>query len=85
MFGHGNQDSAVRPRSAIEIVSTQRTTPQVHQVPHAKVFGDFPRFDAAGRKVTTQQTLAAELAHPVLRALGAKTQPLDDPGQFRRD
>ena len=63
----------------------QRTTPQVDQVPHAKVFADFPQFDAAGWKDMTQQTLAAGLVDPVLPALGAKTQSLEDPGRFRRD
>jgi hypothetical protein len=37
---------------------------------HTQVFGDFSQFDAAGRKDTVQQTLAAELAHRVAPALG---------------
>jgi hypothetical protein len=67
------------------IVSSDWTTRQVDQVPHADQVGDFPKFRAAGREETAHQTIAAELFHPVLPALGAQTQPLEDPGQLLRD
>ena len=67
------------------IVSSDRTTRQVDQVPHADPVGDFPQFRAAGREEAAHQTIAAELFHPVLPALRAKTQPLEDPGQLLRD
>jgi hypothetical protein len=67
------------------MVSTQRTTGQIDQMPHTKVFGDFPQFDAAGRKDTAQQALAAELGHPVTPGLGSNAQPLEDSSQLRRD
>ena len=62
----GDRATADRPNSKSRIVSTQRTTPQVDQVPYTKVFGDFPQLDAAGSKDTAQQPLAAELIHRVL-------------------
>jgi hypothetical protein len=67
------------------IVSSDRTTRQVDQVPHADPVGDFPQFRAAGREEAAHQTIAAELFHPVPPALGAQTQPLEDPGQLLRD
>src|SRR5271156_4274419 len=61
------------------IVSSDRTTRQVDHVPHADPVGDFPQLRAAGREEAAHQAIAAELFHPVLPALGAKTQPLEDP------
>jgi hypothetical protein len=49
------------------------------------LFGDCPQFDAAGRKDAAQQTLAPDIAHRVAPGLGSNAQPLEDPGQFRRD
>jgi hypothetical protein len=54
-------------------------------VPHTEVFGDFSQLRAPGREETAQQPLAAEPFHPVLPALLAKAQPLEDSGQVRRD
>ena len=34
-------------------------------------------------KNAAQQTLAPEIAHRVAPALGSKTQPLEDPSQFK--
>ena len=65
--------------------SSDWTTRQVDQVPHADPVGDFPQFRAAGRVEAAHQTIAAELFPPVLPALGAQTQPLEDPGQLLRD
>jgi hypothetical protein len=67
------------------IVSSDWTTRQVDQVPHADPVGDFPQFRAAGREAAAHQTIAAELFHPVLPALGAKSQPFEDPGHLLRD
>ena len=83
--GPGERATADRPVSRSGIVSTQRTTDQVDQMPHTKLFGDFPQLDPAGRKDAAQQTLAPEIAHRVAPALGSNAQPLEDPGQFRRD
>jgi hypothetical protein len=55
------------------IVSSDWTTRQVDQVPHAGPVGDFPQFRAAGREEAVHQTIAAELFHPMLPALGEKT------------
>ncbi len=66
-------------------MSSNWTTGQVHQVPHTEAFTDFPQLRAGGRKETAQQPISAELLQPVLPALGAKIQPLEDPGQLRRD
>jgi hypothetical protein len=67
------------------IVSSDRTTRQVDQVPHADPVGDFPQFLAAGREEAAHYTIAAELFRPVLPAPGAQTQPLEDTGQILRD
>ena len=63
--------STIHDRVIGLIVSSDRTTRQVDQVPHADAFGDFPQFRAAGREEAAHQTIAAELFHPVLPALGA--------------
>jgi hypothetical protein len=67
------------------IVSSRWATRQVDQVPHADAFGDFPQLRAAGREEVAQQTIAAELFHPVLPALSATPQTLEDPDQLLRD
>jgi hypothetical protein len=85
VLNRGDRVATLRCNPRFMIVSSDRTTRQVDQVPHADPVGDFPQFRAAGREDAAHQTIAAELFHPVLPALGAKTQPLEDPGQLLRD
>ena len=85
MLNQGDRVATFRCNPRFRIVSSDRTTRQVDQVPHADPVGDFLQFRAAGREEAAHQTIAAELFHPVLPALGAKTQPLKDPGQLLRD
>jgi hypothetical protein len=85
MSAQGDQLLRGGCESEIMDASSSRTTRQVDQVPHADPVGDFPQFRAAGREEAAHQTIAAELFHPVLPALGAKTQPVEDPGQLFRD
>jgi hypothetical protein len=42
-------------------------------------------FARLAAKKRPAKTIAAELFHPVLPALGAQTQPLEDPDQLCRD
>jgi hypothetical protein len=81
----GDPVATVRCSPRFRIVSSDRATRQVDQVPHVDPVGDFPQFRAAGREEAAHQTIAAEPFHPVLPALGAQTQPLEDPGQLFRD
>ena len=81
----GDRVATFRCNPRFRIVSSDRTTRQVDQVPRADPVGDFPQFRAAGREEAVHHTIAAELFHPVLPPLGAQTQPLEDPGQLRRD
>ncbi len=85
VLSRGHQVATFRCNPRFMIVSSDRTTRQVDQVPHADPVGDFPQFRAAGREEAAHQTIAAELFHPVLPPLGAKTQPLEDPGKLLRD
>ena len=76
-----------RPRglATSRIASSRWTTRQVDHALQAEPFGDFPKLRARGREETTQQPSVAELLDPFLPVLGTATQPLEDPGQFRRD
>jgi hypothetical protein len=77
--------ATVRCGPRVTIVSSNRTTPQVDQVPHTEPVADFLQLRAARCKETAQQPIPAELLDPVLPALGAPIQPLKDSGQLRRD
>ena len=85
VLNRGHRVATFRSNPRFVIVSSDWTTRQVDQVPHADPVGDFPQFRAAGREEAAHHTIAAELFYPVLPALGAKTQPLEDPGQLLRD
>jgi hypothetical protein len=85
VLNRGDRVATIRCNPRLMIVSSDRTTRQVDQVPHADPVGDFLQFRAAGREEAAHQTIAAELCHPVLPALGAQTQPLEDRGQLCRD
>jgi hypothetical protein len=72
-------------RSAIQMLSSNRTSDQVGQTPHIETFGDLPQPHGAGRNETAQQTIAAKPLHPGLPVPGARTQPVEDPSQLRRE
>jgi hypothetical protein len=61
----GDRIATVRCNPRFMIVSSDWTTRQVDQVPHADALGDFPQLRAAGREEAAQQTIAAEPFHPV--------------------
>jgi hypothetical protein len=67
------------------IPSLGGTARQVYWPPHAEPLGDFPELGAGRRKETAQQPIPAELLQPLLQALRAKIQPLEDPGELCRD
>jgi hypothetical protein len=52
---------------------------------HTEAFGDFPQLRAAGREESAQQPIPAKLLDLKLPALGTTAQPLENPGQLRRD
>jgi hypothetical protein len=54
-------------------------------VTHTKAFADFLQLRAAGREETAHQSIPAKLLDLNLPALGATAQPLEYPGQLRRD
>ena len=85
VLNRGDRVANVRRIPRFMIVSSDRTIRQIDQVPHADPVGDFTQFRAAGREEAAHQTIAAELFHPVLPALGgAQSQPLEVPGQLFR-
>jgi hypothetical protein len=67
------------------VLSSNRTTPQVDQATHTEAFADFAQLLAAGREESAQQPIPAKLLDLKLPALGATAQPLENPGQLRRD
>ena len=67
------------------VLSSNRTTPQIDQATHTEASGDFPQLRATGREETAQQPIPAQLLDLNLPALGATAQPLENPGQLRRD
>src|SRR5580693_2372239 len=67
------------------VLSSNRTTPQVDQATHTEAFADFAQLLAAGREESAQQPIPAQLLDLNLPALGATAQPLENPGQLRRD
>jgi hypothetical protein len=67
------------------IVSSNRTTCQIDQMPHTEAFADFPRLRTSGRIETAQQPITAEPLYPAQPATAATNQPLEDPGQLRGD
>jgi hypothetical protein len=62
-----------------------RANRQIHQMPHTEEFADFPLLRTRGRVKTSQQPALAVLLHPVMPALGATMQPLEDHGHCHRD
>jgi hypothetical protein len=66
-------------------VSSSRTTRQVDHVSHAQALEDFAQRRASGREESAQQSMPVGLLEPSLPALSTTTQPLEDPGQLRRD
>jgi hypothetical protein len=67
------------------MLSSKWTSHQVDQTPRTEAFGDLPQLRGAGHKESAKQTIAAKPLHPGLPVLGARTHPLADPGQLRRD
>jgi hypothetical protein len=75
------------PRCGLRItfVSSKWTTRKVDQVPNTEAFANLPQLRSGGRKETAQQSIPAEPLHPLMPALGAAIQPLEDPGQLGRE
>src|SRR5580693_539427 len=67
------------------VLSSNRATPKVDQATHTEAFGDFPQLRAADREESAQQPIPAKLLDLNLPAPGATAQPLENPGQIRRD
>jgi hypothetical protein len=75
----GERAATIRCDLGFRTVSSNRTAGQVDQVPYTEAFADFPQLRAAGCKEPAQQPISAALLQPVLPALGAASQPLEDP------
>jgi hypothetical protein len=82
--GRSTGEIPVRCDPRFRMLSSIRTSYQVDQTPHTETFGDLAQLHGAGRKETAQQTIAAKPLHSGLPILGARTHPLEDPGQLRR-
>src|ERR1700734_38494 len=67
------------------MLSSNWTAPEVDQVTHTEAFADFAQLRAAGREESAQHPIPAKLLDLNLPALGATAQPLENPGQLRRD
>ena len=81
----GERAATTRCDLGFRTVLSKRTASQVDQVPHTEAFADFAQLRAAGCKETAQQPISAELLQPTLPALGAPSQPLEDPRELRQD
>jgi hypothetical protein len=81
----GERAATIRCDRGLRTKSSNLTTGQVDQVPHTEAFADFAQLRTAGCKETAQQSISSELLQPVLPALGAPSQPLEDPRELRRD
>jgi hypothetical protein len=82
--GRSTGEIPMRRDPRFRMLSSNWTSHQVDQTPHTETFGDLPQLYGAGRTETAQQTIAAKPLHPGLPVLGARTQPLEDPGQLLR-
>jgi hypothetical protein len=65
--------------------SSGRTTRQVDHVPDVQALADFAQLRARGRKESAEQPVPLEILYPSLPALSTTAQPLEDPGQLRRN
>src|ERR1700677_556453 len=77
--------ATARFKPRLMVLSSNRTTPQVDQATHTEAFADFAQLLAAGREESAQQPIPAQLLDLNLPTLGATAQPLENPGQLRRD
>jgi hypothetical protein len=77
--------ATARFRPRFMVLSSNRTTPQVDQATHTEAFADFVQRLATGREESAQQPIPSQLLDLDLPALGATAQPLENPGQLRRD
>src|SRR6202453_4059305 len=75
VLNRGDRVATVRCNPRFMIVSSDWTTRQVDQLPHADPVGDFLQFRAAGREEAAHHTIVAEMFHPVLPALGTEKPP----------
>jgi hypothetical protein len=85
MLRQGDCAATARCEPRFRMLSSNRTTPQVDQATHAEAFANFAQLLAAGREESAQQPIPAQLLDLNLPALGATAQPLEIPGQLRRD
>ena len=85
VLNRGDRVATFRCNPRFMIVSSDRTTRKVDQVPNTEAFANLPQLGSGGRKETAQQSIPAEPLHPLMPALGVAIQPLEDPGQLARD
>jgi hypothetical protein len=81
----GDRAATARFGPRFKALSLNRTTPQVDQATHAEAFADFAQLRATEREETAQQPIPAKLLDLNPPAPGATAQPLENPGELRRD
>ena len=81
----GDRTATAQFEPRFRVLSSNGTTPQVDRVTHTRAFADFLQLRAIGREETAHQSIPAELLELDPPALGATAQPLENPGQLRRD
>ena len=81
----GDREATARRQPRLRMLSSNRTTPAVDKATQTVAFADIAQLRAAGREETAHQSIPAKLLDLNLRALGATAQPLEKPGQRRRD
>ncbi len=85
MGPHGDRTAITRCEPRFRMLSSNGTTPQVDQATRTQAVADFAQLRAAGREETAQQAIPAKRLDLNLPTLGATAQPLENPGQLRRD
>jgi hypothetical protein len=81
----GDREATARRQPRLWMLSPNGTTPEVDKAMQTEGFADFAHLRSAGRKETAQHPIPARLPDLELQTLGVTTQPLENPGQLRRD
>jgi hypothetical protein len=81
----GDRAANARWQPRFRMLSSNWTTPEVDQVVHTEVSGDFPQLRATGCEETAPQPIPTKLLDLNLPALGITAQPLENLSQLRRD
>ena len=81
----GDGRLAARYQLQLKMESLDRTSAQVRHASHAQALGHLRQPGSAGGEESAEQLTRAEFFESELPALGVAPQPLEDPGQVRRN